>query len=383
MPIKISARQILAKVVTLGGDESKSASDLQMQLTATQPHAPRQSVPPILPKRSALTGTVPGSLMRQLYPLRFRPIFREYLWGGRKLGEVLRKPIGDGPHYAESWEVVDHGDDQSVVAHGDLAGMTLQQIVADHNEELFGNHAPQPQFPLLFKYLDAQRNLSVQVHPNDEQAAQLTPPDLGKTEAWYVVDAEPGSVVYAGLKRGYDRELFAREIARGATEIALHELEVKTGDCIFIPAGTVHAIGGGLLIAEIQQASDTTYRIFDWNRLGQDGQPRPLHVEQALPVISYDTREVAAQIPQTDNDTRIETIVQCDKFVLDRWSFDSAMSINDNRFHIISVLDSSLTITHDPAQKPLTRGETCLIPAGCEVELIPQGPCMLLNGYLP
>lgn len=321
--------------------------------------------------------------MSQLYPLRFRPIFREYVWGGRKLGEVLHKPIGEGPHYAESWEVVDHGDDQSVIAYGHLAGSTLQQVVTNHNEELFGSHSPQPQFPLLFKYLDAQRNLSVQVHPNDQQAAQLTPPDLGKTEAWYIVDAEPDSVVYAGIKPGYDQASFAREIAGGATERALHEIKVKPGDCIFIPAGTTHAIGGGLLVAEIQQASDTTYRIFDWNRLGRDGQPRPLHIEQALQVINFENRAVEPQVPKSNSDPRIETMVHCDKFVLDRWSFDSAMELGDDRFHIISVLQSSLTISNDPAEKPLTQGETCLIPAGCRVELTPQGPCTLLNGYLP
>jgi len=321
--------------------------------------------------------------MNPLYPLRFRPIFREYVWGGRKLGDVLHKPIGDGPNYAESWEVVDHGADQSVVAYGHLAGTTLQQLITDHPTALFGGQTPHAQFPLLFKYLDAQRNLSVQVHPNDAQAAELIPPDLGKTEAWYVVDAEPDSIVYAGLKRGYDKESFTHAVAQGATESALHAIQVTAGDCIFIPAGTVHAIGQGLLIAEIQQASDTTYRVFDWNRVDRDGQPRPLHLEQAIQVINFESQEIAPQAPQTTHDSQIETLIRCDKFVLERWSVHAPLAFISDRFQIISVLDSSLTISNDPAGKPLQRGDTCLIPAGCEVVLSPDRHCKLLNGYLP
>ena len=320
--------------------------------------------------------------MSQLYPLRFRPIFREYLWGGRKLGTVLDKPIGDGPNYAESWEVVDHGTDQSVVAFGDLQDATLAEIVAQHNTELFGMHAPQRQFPLLFKYLDAQRNLSVQVHPNDAQAALLDPPDLGKTEAWYVVDAEPGSVVYAGLKRGYDREQFQHEVERGTTDVALHGIEVNPGDCVFIPAGTLHAIGSGLLIAEIQQASDTTYRVFDWNRVDKDGNPRPLHIAQALDVIDYQQVKLAPQSPRQDGNAS-EQMVACDKFVLDRRTIDAPLSVSDNRFHILSVLQGEVTVSQDPADKPLTRGQTCLIPASHPVELTPHGTCTLLDSYLP
>src|SRR5690606_25050283 len=128
-------------------------------------------------------------------------------------------------------------------------------------------HAPQPRFPLLFKLLDAQKTLSVQVHPDDRRAALLNPPDYGKTEAWVVLDAEPGSLIYAGLKRGFDRHALAREIARGTVELCLHRFEPQPGDCVFIPAGVVHALGTGLLIAEIQQSSDTTYRLFDWNRV--------------------------------------------------------------------------------------------------------------------
>ncbi len=225
--------------------------------------------------------------MATLYPLRFTPVFRRYVWGGRRLGKILGKPIGPGNDYAESWEVVDHGEDQSRVAAGSLAGMTLNELTHIHGKELLGRHNPQPRFPLLFKFLDCEKTLSVQVHPNDQQAARLDPPDAGKTEAWVVLSAEPGSVIYAGLKRGFDRAALEREVARGTCELCLHRFEPEPGDCIFLPAGGIHALGAGLMIAEIQQASDVTFRLYDWNRMGTDGQPRPLHIQQALDVIDY------------------------------------------------------------------------------------------------
>ena len=177
-----------------------------------------------------------------LYPLRFKPIFRQYIWGGRRLESSLGKSIGPDGRYAESWEVVDHGEDQSVVEAGSMAGTTLSTIVRDYKEQLLGGQS-HSQFPLLFKFLDANRDLSVQVHPNDAQAAKQTLPDLGKTEAWVILDAEPGSKVYAGLLDGIDRETLARHIQNGTAEECLHVMTPQAGDCIFIPAGTVHALG--------------------------------------------------------------------------------------------------------------------------------------------
>ncbi len=148
--------------------------------------------------------------MPSLYPLRFKPTFRRYLWGGRRLETVLHKPLGPGDDYAESWEIVDHGQDQSIISHGELANSTLNQIVTNFPNQLFGKQGHFDSFPLLFKFLDAKRDLSVQVHPNDEQGSQLSPPDRGKTEAWVILDSEPESKLYAGLKRGFDRAALAR-----------------------------------------------------------------------------------------------------------------------------------------------------------------------------
>lgn len=305
--------------------------------------------------------------MPTLYPLRFRPLFRRYLWGGRKLGEALGKPIGPEPDYAESWEIVDRGNDQSVVASGSLAGETLRSIVGQHGAELFGTGARPAAFPLLFKFLDCQRVLSVQVHPDDAGGAKLDPPDLGKTEAWIILQAEPGSVVYAGLKRGFDRAALEREVNRGTTELCLHRFEPQVGDCLFIPAGTVHALGAGLLVAEIQQASDTTFRLFDWNRTDSQGQPRPLHVEQALATIDYERGPVTPQKPAATSRPHVERLVACDKFNIDRWRFGARQRVNgDGKMHLLAVLEGAAIIESEGLEQPLARGETMLVPASCE-----------------
>lgn len=309
--------------------------------------------------------------MSSVYPLQFRPQFKEYLWGGRRLGEVLDKPIGDGPTYAESWEIVDHGEDQSVVANGPLQGTTLHQLVTEHGRSLLGDSyfasgSPPEQFPLLLKFLDAQKDLSLQVHPDDAYGATLDPPDLGKTEAWVVMHAEPDSVIYAGLKAGFDRDAFARELHRGTGHLCVHQIRPQVGDCVFIPAGVVHAIGAGLLIAEIQQASNTTFRLFDWNRVGADGKPRPLHLEQGLEVTDYDIGPIEPQRPQSTSREFVERLVDCDKFVLDRWILPAEVRETfpvDGRFHIVAVLDGRLTLEHPHTPEPLRRGQVVLLPA--------------------
>jgi mannose-6-phosphate isomerase len=333
------------------------------------------------------------NFMSQLPPFRFAPLFKRYLWGGRRLGTLLGKPIGEGDDYAESWEVADHGADQSVVMEGPLAGMTLGQVVEKHGKELLGRHWQEGQvapFPLLFKYLDCRRVLSVQVHPNDAAAAKQVPPDLGKTEAWVILAAEPGSVVYAGLKRGFDRPALEREVHRGTTELCLHKYEPQVGDCIFIPAGTVHALGAGLVVAEIQQASDTTFRLFDWNRVGPDGKPRQLHVEESLQAIDYSAGPVQPQIPQPTERQFVQRLVSCDKFILDRWQMNgtepAAQSTigGDERFHILSVLSGSVKLSWDASSERLTLGQTLLIPASAaKCQISAELGTVMLDSYLP
>jgi mannose-6-phosphate isomerase len=322
--------------------------------------------------------------MTHVQPLRFRPILRDYLWGGRRLAE-LGKSIGPGERAAESWEIVDHGRDQSIVADGPFAGKSLHALVEEHGAALFGRHQPRTQFPLLFKFLDCQQTLSVQVHPNDAQAAKLHPPDLGKTEAWVILATEPGGKLYAGLKQGVDRPALERELARGKCDVCLHEFEPQVGDCVLIEAGTVHALGAGLLVAEIQQSSDTTYRLFDWNRVDRDGKPRELHIQQALETIDFTRGPVDPVVSASRGTSGSERLVECDKFVLDRRAIKNTKTISgDDRFHFLAVIEGSVEVSLKDDRKELKRGDTILIPASSQRAKIQSvDGARVLDMYLP
>jgi mannose-6-phosphate isomerase len=306
-------------------------------------------------------------------PLFFTPIFRSYLWGGRNLENRLKKAIPSDGQWAESWEIVDHGRDQSVVASGPWQGWTLGQLVRDFPEAMLGIKAIEQSksynrvsasttFPLLLKYLDCQRVLSVQVHPNDDYAKQMQPPDLGKTEAWYIVDASDEAVLYAGLLDGVDRSALEQAIADDQVEACLHQLKPKAGDCVFIPAGTVHALGAGLLVAELQQASDTTFRLFDWNRLGDDGKPRALHLRQALEVIDFQSGPIQFVAREHGTSPGESLLVNCDQFRLvehrSGWTIDSTAA-----FRIVTVMQGKAFLHHRETQQELTVGQSLLIPA--------------------
>jgi mannose-6-phosphate isomerase len=320
-----------------------------------------------------------------LYPLRFHPFYKRYLWGGRRFETSLGKSLPPGNDYAESWEICDHGADQSIVAWGPLAGRTLAGLIAEHGRDLLGRHHPRPQFPLLAKFLDVTQTSSVQVHPNDVQAAKLNPPDSGKTEAWVILETEPESLIYAGLKPGVKRADLEAAVQQGRCQEFLHFFHPQVGDCVYLPAGTVHCLGRGLLVAEIQQASNTTFRLFDWKRLGPDGKPRPLQIQQALDVIDYQRGPVNPQLEQTTDRAAAKRLVAGEKFVLDRCSFDAACEIGgDDRFHILTVLEGSLRMEGDPAPAPMSRGATALIPAALgKVRLSPQNNVVALDAFLP
>jgi mannose-6-phosphate isomerase len=322
--------------------------------------------------------------MQSLYPFTFEPLFKRYLWGGRRLESVLGKPIGEGDDYAESWEIADHASGQSIVANGPLAGVSLHELVVARGQELLGRHHPQPRFPLIFKFLDCQRDLSVQVHPSDAAAALLVPPDLGKTEAWVILDAQPGSRVYAGLKAGCNRTLLAEAIRCGRTEDCLQWFEPRPGDCVFIPAGTVHALGAGLLVAEIQQASDTTYRLYDWGRVDAQGKPRVLHIDQGLAAIDFSAGQIELQSPQKTNQPHVERLARCEKFVLDRWTVASDKQIGgDDRFHILSVLQGEIVLG-DRLATTVRKGQTALVPACLPAfSITPRRESIALDMYLP
>lgn len=310
-----------------------------------------------------------------MYPLRFTPVFKDYIWGGTRLSSILGKNTGPGV-WAESWEVVDHLNGQSVVNSGPWKGQSLSELLAQHGSEIVGQSTFEQitasgvpdglrgRFPLLLKFLDASRVLSVQVHPDDRMGSTLTPPDLGKTEAWYILDAQPDSKIYAGLKQGVSRADLESAIADGKTESVLHSFTPQPGDCVFIEAGTVHAIGAGLLVCEIQQASDTTFRLFDWNRVGNDGNPRPLHVQQGLDAINFQLGPVNPVAPTRNK--QAENLVTCDKFILNRIELERSMTIGgEDKFHILAVVKGEISIKGDPCSSAMKTGSSALLPANC------------------
>lgn len=228
-----------------------------------------------------------------LYPLTFKPVLKDYIWGGRnleRLGRTLPKGI-----IAESWEIAGHKNGTTIVNNGHYAGKRLTELHEELGLDLIGQNCLWAQergkFPLLVKLLDANRPLSVQVHPKDDYALAHEGNELGKSEMWVVLFAEPGARLILGVKSGANRAAFKEAILAGRLEPFLHTIPVSTGDHICVPAGSLHAIMDGLIIAEIQQNSDTTYRVYDWNRLGADGQPRPLHIDKALDVINFNQVE--------------------------------------------------------------------------------------------
>jgi mannose-6-phosphate isomerase len=342
-----------------------------------------------LPSNSAKPVKLRKQESLAMHVMQFQPILKRIRWGGLRLGTVLNKPLGDGSDYAESWEIVDHGQDQSIVAGGPLDGWTLSRLVEEHAAELLGVHASLSQFPLLVKFLDAQDTLSVQVHPNDQQARRFDPQENGKSEAWVILEAEPGSRLYVGLKEGVDRAQLAAHIAAGTLPKCLHSFPVQPGDCVFVPAGTVHAIGAGILLAEIQQSSDLTFRLYDWGRLGSDGRPRELHIEEALECIDFNRGPVDPVMPRViaDEPHRIEALVRSQHFSIDRHTTTEPFAVTpENRFRILLLLDGRAKLVCDHKPHALQRGQTLLVPAAApDSRIVPEHdePITLLEAYLP
>jgi mannose-6-phosphate isomerase len=301
------------------------------------------------------------------------------------MAAVLGKKLGPEADYGESWEISDHGDDQSLVDGGAWHGRPLGTLVREHAGEILGRHQGFSCFPLLMKFLDAQQNLSLQVHPNDEQAAIIVPPDFGKTEAWFVLHVEPGSTIYAGLKSGVDRKQLEDALHAGTATDCIHRLEPKVGDCIFLPAGAVHALGEGILVAEVQQSSNVTYRLFDWNRVGPDGKPRQLHLERGLDAVDFALGPIAPQKPQPTGTPGVTRLVACDKFIMDHFEIDAPATLGgDDRFHIVQPLAGELRVEGDASVAPLKLGDTCLLPAGLgKTKISSEGKCAFLDYYLP
>jgi mannose-6-phosphate isomerase len=301
-----------------------------------------------------------------LYPLTFQPIFKERVWGGRTLERLYHKPLPPGVPIGESWEISDRPGDISVIANGALAGKDLHWLVANHTIDLLGSVKPQQgRFPLLLKILDAREKLSLQVHPPADKAAELG--GEPKTEMWYVAEAAPGAELYLGLKRGVTRDRFERKLKTGTMDECFHRVSVRPGDAIFLPSGRVHALGAGLVIFEIQQNSDTTYRVFDWNRAGLDGKSRELHVAQSLASINFNDFEPSLiQSPFAGTGpTKVWPLVRDPLFTVEvhQATAGANLPLEPNELQIIAVVAGQAQVRDAQTTIPLSGGQFCLVPA--------------------
>lgn len=296
------------------------------------------------------------------------------MWGGRKLHELYGKALPGSLPIGESWEVSDRPGDVSVVANGPFAGKDLHWLLEQHGKELLGNaRLESGRFPLLVKILDAREKLSLQVHPPATNAAELG--GEPKTEMWYITEADPGAELYVGLKRGIGRKEFEQKMKNGTVAECFHRVPVKSGDAMFLPSGRVHAIGGGLVIFEIQQNSDTTYRVFDWNRMGLDGKPRTLHEGESLASIDFNDFEpkLVQTTFQRENSGKKRLLTANPLFEVDEWELDSGGShaLAPACPQIIGCVKGALQVVESGSARPLSSGEFCVIPAnlkGVEVK---------------
>ena len=323
-----------------------------------------------------------------LYPLKFNPILTPFVWGGQKIApykgiESSEKNIG------ESWELSNVEGLVSVVANGPLAGKTITELVKTYKGELVGEHVYRntgDEFPLLFKFIDALKDLSIQVHPNDELAAVQHPGSKGKTEMWYVISAEPGAKLYSGLTKAITPEELEARAQDGSIIDVLACYPVHPGDVFFLPAGRIHAICGGCFIAEIQQTSDLTWRIYDYGRMGLDGKPRQLHLAQAKEATDYTVYDNYRTEYTPEKDAEVE-VVSCQYFTTSVYDltlpFAKDLSQIDSFFTVMCLSGSGI-LEVDGEEVPVHQGETVLVPASADdICFIPDDEGMkLLTSYI-
>jgi len=327
-----------------------------------------------LPQR--LPNQIQLVMTRVMEPLTFQPLYMQRVWGGRELERVYDRtlPVPSQP-FGESWEIVDRENEQSIIDHGPLAGTSLHELWTARRTEIFGSEFGQhPRFPILIKVLDARDDLSIQVHPPAHLAAALA--GEPKTEMWFIADCDPGARLYVGLKHGVTKEAFEQAISNGTVAACVHALVPQPGDSIFIASGRLHAIGAGFLIHEIQQNSDTTYRVFDWNRLGLDGQARDLHVAQSLASIDFQDFEPTMDRPQG------ERLATCPYFLTDKKLLAAGQTIANptpGEFSILSVVEGALA---SAAGRRFTKGRFMLLPRGA-APLTALEPSTVLQVTLP
>ncbi len=304
-------------------------------------------------------------------PITFQPIFMERPWGGRRLETSFHFSLPPEKKIGELWSIVDRAEAQSIVVEGLLAGKTLHELWQEYREKVFGTihlKNPSQRFPLLCKLLDATEKLSLQVHPPEAVAKELG--GEPKTECWYILEADPGATIDAGLRRVITRETFEQALHKGKVSSTLHQIPVHTGESMLLPSGRLHALGKGIMIAEIQQNSDTTYRVFDWNRKGLDGKPRKLHLAESMASINFEDYEPSIQ----PND--VPTIADCSYFKIEKWQLDKPRLANtENSFSLITCLTGCIRC----GTKTFSPGQFFLVPASMQNPiLIPEAPATTL-----
>ena len=288
-----------------------------------------------------------------MYTLKLKPALKDYLWGGTRL-KTEYKMESDLEKVAEAWVLSTHKDGPSVVLNGELCGKTLTEAVEIFGADCLGENGKKfSYFPILIKLIDARDDLSVQVHPNDEYALKVEG-EYGKTEMWYIVDCEEGAALYYGFKEEISKEEFREKIADNTITDVLNRVPVKKGDVFFIPSGTIHAIGRGILIAEIQQNSNTTYRVCDYGRLGADGKPRPLHIDKAVEVTNLTP-------PPAAKDLSAGTLAECEYFKVRLFSTDTQKEIEVDNASFVSLLCLEGEVSFDGVT--LVKGDCAFIPA--------------------
>lgn len=310
------------------------------------------------------------------HALRFKSFSRPMVWGGRKLATHLNKPLSDSNAYGESWELSDHPNHLSIVSEGPLSGKTLRDLMLEHKQHILGQAASKhSKFPWLIKYLDAHDWLSVQVHPDEEKVGTLWPGEGSKNEAWFILDAAPEGKIFAGLLPGVTEKEVREASLDGTISKLLHQFTPKAGDCLYLPAGTVHAVGGGVLIAEIQQTSDATFRLFDWNRKDSNGKGRDLHLEESIACIDWksgpkDPIYSGYSPAKTAAASIRKELIHCHYFQIEFYSEpNSSLLGNTGCMQIAMVLNGTGTLGTGSAKTMLNKGDTLLFPASMKEQV--------------